>query len=391
MSDTFDVETLLAAERPRLVRLCARLSGNWDTAEDLAQETLFQAWRYADRLQTWDQATPWLSGIARNVCLHWSRRYYREQAQLAQPTDKDWQEIVGGIEQLGDHFDFECELERHELATLLDRALALLPPETRTLLVQKYIEESPHAEIAACLGLSENAVAVRIHRGKLAFRRILANELRGEAADYGLFDPTRDIWEETRIWCPLCGQRRLYGRFQQGLSTGVFELYCPACGNGVTGTRADLSLPFFAELLGNIKTYKPAYTRLLQAMGNYYQQAFIDRSTPCLACGYETEIWVGPHKNPTPDEGNQYEARIRCNVCGWETNNSLGSFALIRSEVQRFWRAHPRLQTLSTQEVDNDGVPALVTRFRSVTAMAGLDVVAVRDTFEIVGVYPVHS
>jgi len=71
---------------------------------------------------------------------------------------------------LDDDGDPTIELERHELAALLDRALALLPPETRLALVQHYIEESSHAAIAARLGLSEGGVAVRLHRGKLAFR-----------------------------------------------------------------------------------------------------------------------------------------------------------------------------------------------------------------------------
>jgi len=33
-------EALLAEERRRLIRLCARLTGSMDAAEDLAQETL---------------------------------------------------------------------------------------------------------------------------------------------------------------------------------------------------------------------------------------------------------------------------------------------------------------------------------------------------------------
>ena len=33
------------SERRRLVRLCATISGDRDAAEDLAQETLLEAWR----------------------------------------------------------------------------------------------------------------------------------------------------------------------------------------------------------------------------------------------------------------------------------------------------------------------------------------------------------
>ena len=85
-----------------------------------------------------------------------------------------------------DDGNLELELERGELAHLLDQAMALLPPETRTILIERYINELPQAEVAARLGLSENLVAVRLHRGKLALRRVLSNELSQEMSSYGL-------------------------------------------------------------------------------------------------------------------------------------------------------------------------------------------------------------
>jgi RNA polymerase sigma factor (sigma-70 family) len=79
---------------------------------------------------------------------------------------------------LADDFDLEVDLERDDLAWLLDRALALLPPETREILVQKYVEECPQADVAARLGLTEGAVEARLQRGKLALRRVLTTDVR---------------------------------------------------------------------------------------------------------------------------------------------------------------------------------------------------------------------
>src|SRR5579872_1101343 len=71
-------DDLLSEARPRLVRLCAYLSGDADAAEDLAQESLLEAWRHAETLR--DQAAwdAWVAGIARNVCRRWRRRARRE-------------------------------------------------------------------------------------------------------------------------------------------------------------------------------------------------------------------------------------------------------------------------------------------------------------------------
>src|SRR5438067_13220890 len=69
-------------ERVRLVRLCASITGNADVAEDLAQETLLEAWRHEDRLRDPERFSQWLSGIARNVCLRWMRKRGRHSAHL---------------------------------------------------------------------------------------------------------------------------------------------------------------------------------------------------------------------------------------------------------------------------------------------------------------------
>lgn len=341
MAQTSSIATILEAERPRLVRLCARLSGSWDAAEDLAQETLLQAWRHLDRLYGLDQVSLWLSGIARNVCLYWSRRHYREQSQLASGANEDSPGSSEPIDSLPDEFDLEVGLERQELIGLLDKALALLPQETRTVLVHKYVHESPYAEIADHLGITENAVAARVHRGKLAFRRVLTSELREEAAIYGLLSSSTLTWQETRIWCPQCGRRRLSGRFVKDAVPATFELQCLGCDDGIVGTQVDLSIPYFAELLGPIKTFKPAFNRLLAAAREYCQQALTTQIFPCLVCGQQTTSWIGQRTDNSPRKSDEYEVRIRCNNCAVELNNSLSSLAMSLPEVQQFWRSHP--------------------------------------------------
>lgn len=64
-----NIETVLITERPRLVRLCTRITGQVDVAEDLVQETLLEAWRHLHSLHDPAKFPQWLSGIVRNVCL----------------------------------------------------------------------------------------------------------------------------------------------------------------------------------------------------------------------------------------------------------------------------------------------------------------------------------
>src|SRR5206468_787278 len=77
------VAVLREPQRRRLVRLCAVVSGDYEAAEDLAQETLLEAWRNAHKLHDPAGADPWLAAIARNVCRRWARRRGRERSVAA--------------------------------------------------------------------------------------------------------------------------------------------------------------------------------------------------------------------------------------------------------------------------------------------------------------------
>ena len=90
------------------------ITGDHSVAEDLAQETLLEAWRHRDRLREPSGADRWLSAIARNVCHRWARRRGRDSV-LVGDLDLD---MPGWTED---------DLGRDELDERLERALARLP------------------------------------------------------------------------------------------------------------------------------------------------------------------------------------------------------------------------------------------------------------------------
>lgn len=75
--ESFRLEMIVPPERVWLVRICAQLSGDATAAEDLAQETLLEAWRHRWKLHDPSGRLPWLAAIARNVCSRWHRAQAR--------------------------------------------------------------------------------------------------------------------------------------------------------------------------------------------------------------------------------------------------------------------------------------------------------------------------
>jgi RNA polymerase sigma factor (sigma-70 family) len=373
-----------ADERPRLVRLCARLVGDREAAEDLAQEALLVAWRNARALRDPLARDRWLAGIARNLCRRWLRARGRDRAHLARPIAADAAEdgaAIDALELLPDCTDIELELERDELATLLDRALALLPPTTRDVLVAHYIRESPHAEIAARLRTSEKAVSMRLVRGKLLLRHVLVTELRDEAAAYGLGPMDEgDGWRETRIWCPLCGDRRLLGRFDRSPLTGGFALACPGCCPGrVPGmisatTFADV--PALGAALRGVGGYKAAFNRLLAWSADFYRGGLARRVALCPKCGRATPVNVGRPTHWPPAYRTAQMIHLRCDRCGITPNTTLAGLALALPEVRRFWRVHRRVRLAPDRAISVGGHPAVLTTFASVADDGRLDVLS---------------
>lgn len=362
-------ESEFAQDRAAVLRYCLRYTGDVDVAEDLTQLTMLEGWKHESELRDPAARQKWLLGIARNMCRMWGRTRVRERLRRVDASFEDdpWP---------ANEVDLEIELERAELATLLDRALALLPPDTRDVLIRRYIDESPQAHVAAHLGISEGAVEARLHRGKIALRRVLTTEFSADAHSYGLIRQDEIGWETTRVWCPGCGSRPLEGKLDPG--AGTLDMRC-----------ADCSLPALPDFLhsslgdkmGGVRTFKPAVSRVLDFIHELFRVDAAAGGLHCPSCGQWTPI----------RQSEELGIYLECRACDWRDQESWHSLTWSLPEARGFWQNNPRMRFLPPREVEAEGMPAIVTCFESVTGADRLEVVMLRDSLKVVRINGGHS
>jgi RNA polymerase sigma-70 factor (ECF subfamily) len=380
-------EAVFAGERERLVRFCSRLTGNAEAAEDLAQETLLEVWRNLHKFDVQDGVLQsenwrkWVAAIARNVCKRWARSYYHDRSHVIQVAQYSEDETEASLEDLPlEDYDIELELERDELVHLLDRALALLPPSVRDVLIERYIRESSHAEIADRLGLSEDALVQRLHRGKLALRRVLTTQMRDEAVAYGISVPEADLLhQQTRIWCPLCGKGQLIA--YQDPSTHKIGFTCSKC--------MHIAVIPFPEVYSGINSHKSILSLQLAWLGDHYWRAINSQQVICWQCGSQTQGRIYQPQNVPPEYGafDFSGVYIVCAHCGYQEANGLPHLSLDTPEARQFWRRHPRMQWLPAREIAYAGQPALISSFQSISDTAQLDIICQQATLKVLAVH----
>jgi RNA polymerase sigma-70 factor (sigma-E family) len=142
------------------------LTGDWHAAEDLVQASLvklYRAWPGVDQADGDPDA--YLRRIMINTQRSWWRARWRREAPVAVLPDSS-----GG----GDDAD------QRALAVSIRQALRRLSPRQRAVLVLRYYEDLPEAEIASLLGCSAGTVKAHAHRG--------LRSLRGELSALGALD-----------------------------------------------------------------------------------------------------------------------------------------------------------------------------------------------------------
>lgn len=150
--DASAAEQLFRRHYAEVRALCARISGDASSADDLVQETFLRVMRFASGFKGKSTVRTWLYRIAFNVSADHRKRMMREVPVML---------LDAGEAAADPRLD------------LIERGLASLGDEQRQTLLLSRHSDLTHAELGLVLGCSEGAARVRVHRALVELKRIV--------------------------------------------------------------------------------------------------------------------------------------------------------------------------------------------------------------------------
>jgi RNA polymerase sigma-70 factor (ECF subfamily) len=149
-------------------------TGDYQDAEDLSARVFQKALRHVATFE--DKGVPfsaWLYRIAHNLVANWHRDRSRKPVV---PLDDYAVESDGSIHP-------EAQAVAMEENHMLLEAVRRLPPDRQQLLILKFVERLPNAQIGEIMGRTEGAIKSLYHRTLIALRmqiEQMAKEAKGQ-------------------------------------------------------------------------------------------------------------------------------------------------------------------------------------------------------------------
>lgn len=154
-----DFSTLIGRYSDPLYRHALGMTGSPDVAEDILQMSFIKAYQHLAEVR--GRFDAWVFRIVANGCKDWLKNIRRTHLSY----DED--------DQPSGYATPEEDLDRTELRSDLDRALAALAPSLREAFVMKHVEGRSYEEMADLLGTTVGALKMRVHRAREALQVLL--------------------------------------------------------------------------------------------------------------------------------------------------------------------------------------------------------------------------
>lgn len=141
--------------------------GDFQLAEDAAQEAFISAWQRLDQLRQPDAFPGWLRRIVLTQCNRLTRA---KRPQLTTLED--------GTHSLSAAVNQQIEIERTEVRNAVFAAIEELPEKDRLVIVLFYLKEQSQLEISAFLEVPVTTVAKRLYSARLRLTGLMTKQFK---------------------------------------------------------------------------------------------------------------------------------------------------------------------------------------------------------------------
>lgn len=171
-SEAFD--ELVSRYRTRVFGMIYNMVHNEQDAWDLAQDSFLKAWKSIQRFRGQSSFYTWIYRIVMNVTIDWIRKKQVKGTGAEFDDAIQLKEIDPAAKTAPkpDALPFE-RMQRGEIRSRIDQAIAQLSPEHRAVILMKEIEEMQYHEIAEALGCSIGTVMSRLFYARKKLQNLL--------------------------------------------------------------------------------------------------------------------------------------------------------------------------------------------------------------------------
>ncbi|HOD15509.1 MAG TPA: sigma-70 family RNA polymerase sigma factor [Spirochaetota bacterium] len=167
-------DRLVVKHQSMVLNLCFRIIGDYDEANDCAQETFIKVYNNLKKFRFQSSFSTWLYRIAINTCRNRlassDNRRKKKTVRIDNPSDVDGETL-----DINDcSFNPVAVFEKNEDSLLIHKAISSLPDELRVLVVLRDLEGKSYEEISDMTGVNLGTVKSRLARA----RHILRESLR---------------------------------------------------------------------------------------------------------------------------------------------------------------------------------------------------------------------
>ncbi|MBU8870302.1 MAG: sigma-70 family RNA polymerase sigma factor [Gemmatimonadales bacterium] len=171
-------DEIVSRYKGRLFSFILRMVKDPDLAEELTQETLIRVFVHAGKYREIAKFSTWVFTIATNLVRNKMRQRSRRPRLVSLNPAPDEGEMP--VDPPDHEADSSSEVEREELARLIQEATSQIPEKYRIPFLLREVDQLSYEEIQQVTGLKLGTVRSRINRARNRFRQLIKPLLRNE-------------------------------------------------------------------------------------------------------------------------------------------------------------------------------------------------------------------